>query len=256
MRSLLTTSLALVAFTVALSPKPAHAQSRAQRMLEGALSGTVRAAVLNSINGMQAEYSQSWGHQARVWTGETKVVFQGLKSRLERIYRNKNDGEWKRGWVRLENPRNEFDLQIRNFRKTPGRKEIRFQIYCRAYFRAGGEFRKYKAGVQLIRVSGEARARAHITIDMRVYVFDNGRRIGWEATNADFKYSDFVADRIGHIRGYAARVMGDFLKGVVTQWFPQKERDAISRVKNAVSSAFRGSTRVRREVTQVINSLR
>lgn len=245
---------ALMACALACFAPQARAQSP-QRQVEAALSGVVRDAIVREIGGMKAEFSDGWGHQARVWTGKTKVVFQGIKSKVEKIYDTVNDGQWKKGWARLENARNEFDFQVRNFRKTPGFKEIKFQIYVRAYMRAGGQVRAYKNGIKLYDVDGSGRARVHLTIDMKVYLSNKGTRINWEAENVDFKYSDVVVDKVGVLGGESARLLGDAVKKAITQWFPQKERDAIAKAKNAVYGALSGSAKLRSELTQIINKL-
>jgi hypothetical protein len=226
-----------------------------ERILEGTVSGAVEAALIQELGGLKSDFSNSWGHQARIWRGQTKVVWKGIDSRTEKIYENVNDGTWSRGWVRIENARDTIDVKFRNFRATPGRPEVRFDIYATCQFRGYVEGRQYKHGVQLWGLDANARARGHIYATIRVYLHENGTRLGWDVEKVDIKYSNVEVDRIGAVGGYAARVLGDAFTGVVDKWFADKKNDAIEKAKTAVSRSFGGSIDIRNAIAQMIRQV-
>lgn len=230
-------------------------QVSSERLLEGAVSGPVEAALIQELGGLQSDFSNSWGHQARIWRGQTKVVWQGIHSHVEKIYENVNDGTWSRGWVRIENARDTMDVKFRNFRATPGKLEVRFDIYATCQFRGNVEGRQYKHGVQLWGLDAGGRARGHIYCTVRVYIHGNGTRLGWDVENVDIKYSNVEVDRIGAIGGYAARVLGDAFTGAIDKWFADKKREAIDKAKSAVSRSFGGSIEIRNAIAQMIRQV-
>jgi len=224
-----------------------------EQILEGALSGAVERALYFELRDLRSEFSNNWGNKISVWTGKTKVVWQGIRSRVERINDELDHGLWTRGWVRIENAADELDVKFRNFRKTPGKLQLRFQIYVRAMFRGQIEARQYNHGVGLWRATSNGRARGHIFLNMRVHI--DGTELRWEAENVDIKYSDVAVDRVGHVGGEAARVVGNAFTGAIKKWFADKEREAVSKAKRAVDQAIRGSRPIRNDLARVIKML-
>ncbi len=241
-------------------------ESRAQRVLEGAFSGAVERELIQNLGNLKSEFSNNWGNTIKTPNGTTteKYKIYGPRNPLtgKRTwtwgyrpavkYAQKNHGQWTKGWVRLENARDEFDIKFRNFRKTSGKKEIRFQIFARGMFRGQAEYRSYSHGAKLVSVTANGRARCNIYLNMRVYIYNNGTRIGWEVESADIKYSDVVLDKIGKAGGTTARLLGDAFTGAVKQWFPQKERDAIAKAKQAVSKSIKGNQRIKSDLAKIM----
>ena len=242
-------------------------ESRAQRILEGALSGALEREMAHQMGDLKSQFSNNWGNTVKAANGTytEKYKIYGPRNpitgkrtwtwgyRPAVKYTQKNHGEWTRGWVRLENARDELDVKFRNFRKTPGKKEIRFQVMARGLFRGQAEFRSYSHGVKLASVTAKGRARCTIYLNVRVYIYNNGTRMGWEVENADIKYSDVVMDRVGHAGGTTARLLGDAFTGAVKQWIPENERDAIAKAKLAVSNSIKGNQRIKSDLAKVIS---
>lgn len=231
--------------------------ARPEQILEGAMSGAVERFLYYELRDLNSQSSNNWDNKIRVWTGKTKVVFQGINSRVVRIYDHKNHGVWTRSSVKMENARDQLDVKFRNFHKTPGKSELRFQIYVRAMFRGQVEARHYNRGVRLWSATVKGRAKGHIYLNMKVYIYKqgNGYRLGWKAENADIKYSDVVTDRVGHAGGYTARVIGDAFTGAIKQWFPKKEREAIAKARKAVSKAISSNIQIRNDLARVIRMI-
>lgn len=262
-------TLFLILGTSSVFAAPPVNDSRASRTLQGAMSGAVERELAQQLRDLKSDFSSNWNKTVKVAVGTTterykiygpRNPFTGKRTwtwgyRPAVKYADKPHGEWSRGWVRLENVRDEFDVKFRDFRKTSGKKEIRFQIFARAMFRGQAEFRSYSHGRRLASVTANGRARCNIYLNMRVYIYDNGKRMGWEVESADIKYSDVVMDRVGHAGGMTARLLGDAFTGAVKQWFPQKERDAIQKAKTAISNAIKGNQRIKSDLAKVISML-
>lgn len=250
------TKTLLAGFAVLFAGWGSTAQAqRPEQYLEGAFSGAVRTGLRAELAKVgRVETTDGWGNKERIWTGKTKVVFQGIKSRVEKIYDTVDHGKWKKGWVELN--ANTFDVEFRNFKKTPGKMEVRFQVIARGEFRGQFEYRHYDRGIKLVSLTANGRARATAVIDMRVYLFEQGKKVGWETEAVDFKYSDVVMDKVGHFGGETAKILGDAFTGAVRQWFPQKERDAVSQVKSAITTALKGDVKVRNDVAGLIRHLK
>lgn len=236
-----------------------------QWAIEGALSGITERAMLRELSNLgRVQSSNNWGNQIKMVTG-TKTERYKIKGpfgswtwgyRPAKVYSKKNHGGWTRSWVQLDNARDTLDVKIRNFRKTHGRAEIRFQIYATCRFRGQVEYRLYSHGAKLTQVTVNGRARGHIYLNMVVWTTNNGQRIHWRAENADMKYSEVVADRVGRFGGTTAKFLGDGMTGAVRQWFPQKERDALAKAKKAVYDSISGSVDIRRQLARAMRSSR
>jgi hypothetical protein len=249
MRTFVSASLVVATFApvaTAQSPKD---------LLEGGFSGAVRRELRAELDKLgRVEWTKSWGHTAEVWTGKTTVEFQGINSKIVKIMERVNDGEWYKAWV---DPQEQtFDIEFFNFRKTPGKQEVRFHFDVKCQMRGQAEYRKYKSGVKLISVTGKGRATLRAHVDMRVYLFENGTRLGWETTAVDFKYSDVVLEKIGAVGGKTAELLGDAFTAGVKQWFPEKEREARAAVRTSISNALKGSQPIRNDVAKMIRSIR
>lgn len=246
----------MASMTAALSATAASAQTP-KEILEGSFSGGVRKALRTELGKLgRVEWSQSWGHTAEVWTGKTKVEFQGINSKIVKILERVNDGEWQKAWV--DPQEGTFDIDFSNFRKTPGKLEVRFHFDASCQMRGQAEFRKYKAGAQLISVTGKGRATLHAHVDMRVYLFeqDNKTRVGWETEKVDFKYSDVVLEKVGAVGGETAKLMGDGFQAAVKQWFPDREKDARAAARTAIGDALSGSLEIRNDVAKMIRAMK
>lgn len=251
MRTFTLTTLTLFAATATVTAQTP------QQILEGAFSGGVRKALQAELGKLgRVEWSESWGHTAEVWTGKTKVQFQGINSKVIKILERVNDGEWKKAWV--DPQEQSFDIDFSKFRKTAGKMEVKFHFDAHCQMRGQAEFRKYKAGAQLISVTGKGRATLHAHVDMRVYLFeqDSKTRLGWETEAVDFKYSDVTLEKVGAFGGETARLMGDAFQAAVNQWFPDKERDARAAARQAIGDALNGSLEIRNDVAKMIRALK
>jgi hypothetical protein len=232
----------------------AYAQ-KPEEILAGAFSGAVRTQLRAELAQVgRVENQDGWDNKERVWTGKTKVVFEGIHSRVEKIYDTVNHGKWKKGWVELD--AGTFDVEFKNFKKTQGKMEVRFQVVASGEFRGQIEYRHYDRGVKLVSLTANGRAKATAYIDLRVTLSDDGKRVTWETTAVDFKYSDVVMDKVGHFGGETAKLLGDAFTGAVKQWFPEKERDAVKEVKQAINAALKGSVEVRNDIAELVRKLK
>jgi hypothetical protein len=231
----------------------------AEAILEGAFSGALRAAILQDFSAEPpTEFSNNWGNQITVRTPDGgHWEWEGLRSHWVTHYREDhfNHGLWTRGWVRIENAPQETVLNVSDFRTVPGHFDISFAVFVRTLFRGHVEAREYNHGVELLGVDSDMRAVGKMTLRVRVYLYQDATRLGWDVIAADLNYSDVTVDRIGAVSGYAAKLLGDAATGTINQFFSAKRDKTINQAKAAVSSTLSGSLPIRDDVARVIRML-
>lgn len=248
MRIVLATLLTATLAPTALAQSP-------KDILEGGFSGAVRRGLQTKLAALgRTEWSESWGHTAETWAGKTKVEFQGIKSKVVKIMERVNDGEWKKAWV--EPQARSFDINFSNFRKSSGKPEVTFHFDASCQMRGQAEYRKYKAGAQLLSVTGKGRATLHVHVDMRVYLFEKGTKVGWETTGVDLKITDVVAEKVGAVGGEAARVLGNAFKAAADKWLPEQQREATAGAKRAIGDALKDNQEIRSDIAKLIRTIK
>jgi hypothetical protein len=233
---------------------PAHAV-KPERLLEAALSGALKEALIESMAGPSYPFEHNWGNQITIRTPDGgRVVWEGIKSRFETHYREDhlNHGLWIRGTVAIENPAQELVLNFSDFRPAPGLLEVTFKVSARAMFRANAQVREYNHGAHLFSVTAGARAVGHLNMTMKISLTDNATRLSWEVVESDLTYSDVTLDRLSAMGGESARVLGDAITGGFRQFFASKRAKMLADARNEISKKLHGSQPIRNELARVI----
>jgi len=215
----------------------AAARSPAQSDLEERLKRDVTEMARKLLGNLEVEGDEHWGDTTRVWTGEVKLVTQGFNSRLERIHRERNDGFWKRGSVRVDRI---VRLHVGEPRETSRISETWIPLELRCQMRGEGEVRRYALGAQLFRCSGRVRFFVALSGGVRVRLLPGQQmRLEWQAEISNVQFYGIVAEQVGHVGGIAAQAAGEAIVSAVRLLYPKLERDIENAVKQAISDSFR-----------------
>ena len=240
----------VISWIAATANTAAQAQSP-DRVLEGAISGSVERGIQEAMHGMKNDSARNWGNMIKVLNGSGRWVWEGTKSRWVPDYSRLPHGEWSRASVSPLNPGDNLDVKIRYFEKRKGMPEIQFQIYASGYFRGNGDYRLYNHGRSLFSTAFKGSARIEIYLNVKAWLNHNYSRLDLVVESADIKYSNVVVDRVGHFGGMSARILFDTLKGAMDQWFPKHEREAIARVKRKINSLVHSAS-IRNSISRLI----
>jgi hypothetical protein len=248
-------ALSLLLSLVQQLPGSSAPAIKPEQILEGALSGAVREALIESLAGPPYPFANKWGNQITIKTPDGgHWVWEGVKSRFETHYREDrlNHGLWIRGTVALENPAQELFLNFSDFSSAPRLLEVTFKVYARAMFRANAEVREYNHGAHLFSVNTGARAVGHLSLTMKVYLTANATKLGWQVVNSDLSYSDVTLDRVGTMGGESAKIVGDAMTGSFKQFFASKREKMLADARTKISNKLSGSQPIRNELARVI----
>jgi hypothetical protein len=223
-----------------------------------ALAGTFRALLVEHAPHVLYEAAPGWGQTARVahglkWTGKHVPL------RPEVTYGEKNDGKWRRIRVTADNLADTLIFDIRRVRNPqPGR--MTFEVFISFDAHVDYEQQDWDAGVRLY--SGEARARLRVKLRLGCEAVTrlepNGSLLPdaffrLRVTRADLRYDNLVVEHVAGVGGEAAKVLGDAVKGGLSDWHPSLERDLLTRANAAIVKA--GDTReVRLSLVSLFNS--
>ncbi len=225
------------------------------KILARAFSGAATEALVEALNGPPYTFGSNWGNQITTRTADGgRWVWEGAKSHFETHYRedNRNDGVWTRGSISLEDPAHEMIVNFSDFKATPRLLEVSFQIYARAMLRAQAEARSYRYGVELGAISTGARAVVSVNLTLRVYLYDNATRLGWQVVAPDLSYSDVTLDKLGYMGGEAAKVLGDAITGSIKQFFSSQRAKMLANIQNRISAKLNGSLPIRNDLAMLI----
>jgi hypothetical protein len=223
-----------------------------------ALAGTFRALLVEHAPHVLYEAAPGWGQTARVahglkWTGKHVPL------RPQLTYGEKNDGKWRHIRVTADNLADTLVFDIRRVRNPqPGR--MTFDVFISFDAHVVYEQQDWDAGTRLY--SGEARARLRVKLllgcEAVTRLEANGSLLPdaffrLRVTRADLRYDNLVVEHVAGVGGEAAKVLGDAVKGGLSEWRPSLERDLLARANAAIVRA--GDTKeVRLSLANLFNS--
>lgn len=253
--SLCTATLAVAVFTPA---RPA----KANRQLEGAISGAAERYLESTFGSEAVPYSKDWGKTARKRIGAKVVKVRKSKKvaikiagrkvgertvhywepQTRSVYKNVNHGTWMRGTVGLGN---DLNINIRNLRFV--NNTLRFRVEAYANIRGSLEARVYTYDRRLGSTRIRGRGRVRILIDMSVSFRRVGNQIQWKtkADSSNVKIVSLTVDRVSHFGGATARLIGDAAHGMFRYWATKKYNNMRRRAASAVAKAVARDGRVK-----------
>ena len=112
------------------------------------------------------ENEKKWGRTKEIVSG-LDVKFRDGQLRTKRRRKQVNHGTWKRYTVSLVDPKEFFELQVRNLREeSPGLAA--FELAIRAKLDVSGRLQEWRRGVRLMSISAEAIADVTLDLDCRL----------------------------------------------------------------------------------------
>lgn len=259
------TRLALPAIALAVclttTTKPAAAQA-ANPYLEGALSGAAESYLENAFGSETVPYSKNWGQTARKKVGvkvikvkKSKTVKIKVAGRVvgqktvhywepqtRAVYKTVKNGTWMRGAVSM-GPN--LSVKIRNLRFA--NNTLRFRVEAYANIAGSLEARVYAYDRRLGSTRVRGRGTVRIIVNMAVSFRRSGGRIFWstKAESTSVKIVRVTVDRVSHIGGYAAKVIGDAAHGMYRYWFTKKYNEMRRKAASAVATGVARSGSVK-----------
>jgi hypothetical protein len=239
---LLTTTLLLAGDSLSAQNAPTAPSVLGNKTLDS-LASTFRTLLLHNLPTPLYETSSNWGHKKEVpnglkWTGKVLPLHPHV------THSEKNDGVWRKVQVTAKNANDTLVFSLSNLQQPePTRKTFEAALAFDADVNFDEE--KWRAGVRTLAFSVRARLRVRLHLWCEVtsrsetpagsLIPDVIFRL--RVTKADLGYDNLVVEHIAGIGGEAAKVMGDTIHGVLSDFHPQMERHLLDRANAAIVKA-------------------
>jgi hypothetical protein len=206
----------------------------------GALAGSLRAMLVQSLPAPLFEDTSHWGRQKEVTRGLRRRDREGAGGAAANL---KNDGLWWRVTVTAPNPAGALVLDLRDVKQPePGR--MTFTAFVAFDTDVEYERQRWSAGRRLYAGSVRARARVKLTLDCEAVTrLETGGKLLPEAVfrlrvlRSDFRYDNLVFEHVLGVGGEAAKLLGEAAHASIKQWRPSLERRLIERANVAIIKA-------------------
>jgi hypothetical protein len=231
-------ALALAVVSSAATAQPPSPLSVLAPSPLDALSGSLRGILLRSLPDPLYEASPGWGNTKPVARG---LDWHGLRPEVRRS--PKNSGTWQKVRFRADNPADSLILDLRNV-QFPEAGRMTFDVFLAFDAHVDYTRQEWENGHKLYDGSIRARLRLRLTLscEATTRLEPNGGLLPdavfrLHATRADLRYDNLVVEHVAGVGGELAKVIGDALRGGLTQWYPSLERELLSRADAAIVKA-------------------
>jgi hypothetical protein len=214
---------------------------RAQPALDPtkALSGELRALLLQFIPSPLYEDTSHWGQQREVVRG---IVWRGkgLNVHPEAQKSLKNDGVWWKVRVETPNLADNLVFELRDVQK-PDPERMLFTAFIAFDADINYDREVWRAGLRTW--AGSITGRVHIKLTLHCEATTRLEKTGKLLPDAVFRlrvvHSDFGYDnlKINHIAGLGgdmAKLLGEAIRSGIHQWHPSIERNLIDKANAAI----------------------
>jgi len=182
---------------------------------------------------------KDWGKTKRVMNGLSISADDGEFKLKEHTHEVKN-GFWKRYDAKLVDPQHQFKVWVANMHTSgPGRTALQLFLVVRLDGQARLE--QWKDGVKLFNCTTEAECTVQVRLDFDVqWRWAPGAILGDliiepKVTGAELKLEEFDLKKAGKIEGWAARELGDGLKGLVAKELRHQEPKLVDKLNVAIA---------------------
>lgn len=179
-----------------------------------------------------------WGRTKRVQSG-LNVRLDGIELRTSRRWKQVNHGEWNRVEVVLENPEQQFDLQIAVVPQANAAVTV-YRLDARARVRLKGRQQRWSHGVKLYSASGEGIADLAMTADLelqRQVVQSDGSsrlRILPHVKSASVQLIGFQLRRVGHAKGALVRELGRSFQSIAKRLVARESNKLAAKLNKKI----------------------
>ncbi len=198
-----------------------------------AIGGVARGELINALTGVSYSGSDNWGNQIKTPFGK------------------KNHGTWTRydGAPSNLNETIVFTVSNAKVKKTT----LTFDVFVKVQVRVNAEVRIYNRGVRLLEVSGSGRQDVEGRFSFAI-TRTSRTALNLTTTRSDVQLKRLELDRIGHLGGEAARLVGDTITGAVRKWKPNIIQDVQSRANDSVVNTVQGDVDVKKLVLKALGA--
>jgi len=201
------------------------------------------------------EETKDWGGQDERWDG-IKFRREGLRIETKRRKKKVNHGTWKKYSAELLNPDEEFAIQLKNMRETPGEK-MAFDVHFTAHLKIAGRQSKWVKGVQLYSLSAHGHTKVRLVVSMEMGVDMDINRFPPDlvfkpvATDADLIVDEFRLDRVGKAGGEVAQQVSKSVRSSLDEKITEKKNKLVEKINKQIK---KNQDKLRLSIADVLKS--
>jgi hypothetical protein len=189
---------------------------------------------------LPADYEQrkNWGHTAKTFDG-ISIKLEDGRIKTHRRFKDANDGQWQMYRIALNDPQQQFDVQISNLRMLADGK-VGLEIAVDANLTVFGRQSQWEHGVQLYSLSAEADARVRLWATAEIATrldptrFPPDIYLQPEITAARFEIPDFRLRRLGELQGPLVRSLSHTIREVLEEKLADDNQKIVARLNRSI----------------------
>jgi hypothetical protein len=204
---------------------------------EASLSNLIQTLVVDSIP-RDFDNKKDWGKTKRVVNGlSLKNDGDGLKLREHK--KEVNDGVWKEYHGTLVDPQQQFHVRLANLHAgAPGHTAL--QLVLTAQLHGDARVEQWKDGIRLLDATSDADCKLEVTLGCDVaWHWGPGGLLGElivepKVTSVDITLLEFRLNHVGKLGGWAAKELGEGLKGTVSHELHQQQPKLVEKINATI----------------------
>jgi len=202
------------------------------------LSKTLRDSLAENLPTPLYEKVYNWNETEKT---PSRITFDGFKPRM--IYRQKNDGMWRKVRVEADNPGKHLVLDIRNV-GARGDDTTTFDVFVALRARAHYHQQNWQQGLKLWDATADARVR--IKLLMHCECTARFEKAGGSipdlvyrlrVVKAEADYEDLEVTHIAGVGGELAKFLGEAARKAVRELKPSLEEKLLARAEASIVKA-------------------
>lgn len=212
--------------------------ARAPQDASQELNQWITALALNSMPHTFTE-DKDWGGTAERWDG-ISIRRDGLRLKTNRKKKTVKHGTWKKYSAQLRDPKNGFQIAIKQLRELPGDK-VGFQIHCVADILVEGRQSKWMKGIQLYSLSADGHAKVSLAVDIELAIATDPKSFPPDllfqpvVTKADLELIEFRVDHVGKVGGEIAQQVTRAVRNMLAEKIEDKELDLVAKLNKKIN---------------------
>jgi hypothetical protein len=204
---------------------------------ETALSNLIQSLVVESIP-RDFDNKKDWGKTKQIFNGlSLKDDGDGLKLRAHK--KEVNDGTWREFHGTLVDPQQQFHIRLTNLHAgAPGHTAV--QLILTAQLHGTARVEQWKDGLRLLDSTADADCKLEVTLGCDIaWHWNAGGLLGElvvepKVTSLDIKLLEFRLNRVGKLSGWAAKELGEGLKGTVSHELHQQQPKLLAKINASI----------------------
>jgi hypothetical protein len=202
------------------------------------LSNLAQRIVVESLP-RQFEDKKNWGKTTRIVNSfRFKNDGDGLK--LRKHTEEVKDGLWKQYRAEVVDPEHQLQIRVANIKQTDAGHSA-FQVFLSARLRGEAQLEQWKDGLKLFNVSAQADSKVEVRLDCEMaWSWKASGILGQfsvepKVTGARIELVEFDLKKVSKIEGWAARELGENLKGIIAKKLHDEEPKLVEKLNKAIA---------------------